>query len=127
MSAASLINRFGQKHTVRRDTNEESTTKGKRNPDVWREFTITASIQPLRPDEVVDEQLGGERNRHSIRIYTATELHTVRTDGSQLKADRIIYNGEEFEIVQVDLWTLNKRGLQHYKAIGQLVNDRRTK
>lgn len=121
MSAARLIKKYGQKVTVKRDKNAEAFLYGKRIEDEFNIFTITASVQPLRPDEVVDESQGSERNRHAVRLYTSVELKTV-DEKNGFKADIIVYRGDEFEITQVDDWTENKRTLQHYKAIGQLIN-----
>lgn len=113
---------FTKTYTVKRDQNVEQTVKGKRVDDVWTEFSIRASVQPLRPDEVLDEGVGGERNRHGVRVYSDTLLRT----GDQrtgLKADRIIINGEEFEVQQVDDWTQHNLSQKHYKSMAMRINS----
>ncbi len=122
MSAAALIKKFGDKITLYRDDNPEETLKGKRVPDVYKTSTFTASVQPATPDEIIEESPGGERNKHGIRLYTDIELRTVNTK-TRMKADIVEYQGDKFEVIQVDKWVGNKRGLQHYKAIAVKINE----
>ena len=126
MSASALIKRFGQKVTVLRDTNPETRTKGKRDPDVYTAFVITASVQPFDPDETIEEGPGGERNRHGIRLYTTNELKSVDVE-NKLKADMVQYLGDTFEVTRVSKWLNNKRHLTHYKAIAFKVNSKGVK
>ena len=121
MSAGALIEKFGQEIKVFRDSNEEATLKGARVADTWKQFKIKASVQPMEPDETVEEDPGGECNKHGIRLYTSTELRVV-IEG-KFKADRVEYDGELFEVVKVEKWVRNKRFLTHYKAMAFRVNN----
>lgn len=81
-------------------------------------FDVTASIQPvkLRHDEL-QHLPEGDRNRSAIRVYTATELHSESEAGGTL-ADFVTWDGEQWEIFKVDIWTL---GITHYKALALRV------
>lgn len=114
--------RFTKTYTIKRDRNVEQTVKGKRVDDVWDEFTITASVQPLRPDEVLDEAPGGERNRHGIRVYSSVQLLTGDQRTGK-KADRIVFNGEEFEVQTVEDWTQHSLSQKHYKSTAMRINS----
>lgn len=120
MSAA-LIKRFGQTVQIKRDKNPEVTVKGKRAPDVYDTFEVKASVQPLKPDEVIEESVGSERNTQGIKVYISQELKTVDTK-ARLKPDIIVYQGEEYEVRQVDKWVSNQMSLQHYRVFAFLKN-----
>lgn len=84
----------------------------------WQEPTsssldITASVQPMRPDEkvILPE---GERERESIKLYTVSELFTMDEETKQ-PADVINWEGKKFDVFQVSRY---KMGVQdHTKAI----------
>lgn len=116
-----LIKRFGQKVTLLRDDNPERTVKGKRVADSYKKSYITASVQPATPDELLEEKVGAERDKHGIRLYTQTELRTVNTV-TRRKADIVLYEGDYFEVLKVDKWTGNNRSLPHYKALAMKMN-----
>ena len=122
MSIAALIKRHGREITVHRDTNTETRTKGKRDPDIYNTFTMFASVQPFEPDETVEEDPGAERNKHGVRIYSEKELKSVDTE-NQFKADIVELDGEYFEVTKVSKWVKNMRNLQHYKSIAFKVNN----
>jgi hypothetical protein len=125
--SASLIRAFGQTITVSRDTNVEAHVKGKRVDDIFTTFDIIASVQPAKPDEII-QGIGesAERNTQMLKVYSFEELKTVEID-AQLKADRISYLGEEFEVVQVDKQIDNRMNLVHYKSMAVKVNIERFK
>ena len=125
--SASLIRSFGQPVTRRRDETPETRVKGKRVPDVFTESTITASVQPMRPDEIV-QALGAsaERNREHVKSYSFELLKTVDIK-AQLKADRIVYCGDEYECVQILKYQDNRMNIEYYKAICAKVNVERVK
>lgn len=121
MSAAQLIKRFGEPLTVFRDKNAEKTIKGVRVPDKYEQFVIIASVQPLRPDEIVEEARGSERAAFGIKVYSTEELRSVNVGGG-LKADIVEYHGQNFEIKGVDKWIGNKRNLGHYVSTAMRIN-----
>lgn len=125
--SASLIRSFGQQIPRRRDQTPETRVKGKRVPDVFTEATITASVQPMRPDEIV-QALGAsaERNREHVKVYSFDLLKTVDVK-AQLKADRIVYCGDEYECVQILKYQDNRMSIEFYKAICAKVNIERVK
>ena len=122
MNISSLVGGF-QNYDVLRDQNDEKRIKGKRIADQWSKFTILASIQPIRPDEVIEESPGAERNTHGIRIYTKTELNTVNEKTGR-KADIIIYKGDTFECQQVDSWDTHNLSLKHFKVVAVETNEK---
>jgi len=71
---------------------------------------ITASLQPLRPQEL--QQLPeGRRTNQAFKMYTDTELKTVHNQNP----DTIIIGSSEFEVYSVAPWQNNI--INHYKAI----------
>lgn len=119
-----MMAKFGRvaEYTVMRDKNGEVRVKGKRQPDVYEEFKISASIQPMGADEVLDESVGSERNRHGIRIYSDVPLK-VADPKTGFKSDIIIFRGEKFEIQKVEDWTHSNLSLKHYKSMAMLKNS----
>ena len=82
-------------------------------------LSVTASVQPvkLKHDELLHLP-AGDRNRAAIRVYTPSELRSANeTDGTP--ADFVTWDGEQWEVVKVDAWTL---GIAHYKAIALRVS-----
>ena len=125
--SASLIRSFGQTVTVMRDTNKEARVKGKRVDDVYAPVTMIASVQPQTPDEIrqaVGES--SERNTHGIKLYSFDELKSVSVE-DQFKADVVLYQGDEFEIVKVDKYVDNRMNLVHYRSFAEKVNKLRFK
>jgi len=123
MSAA-LIRRKGAQRNVRRDKNGETFIKGKRQPDLRKTICVFASIQPLKPNEIIEES--NERNTQGIRIYSFDELRTVNTK-TQFKADIVEYLGDDYEVMKVDPWQDNRQRLVHYKSMAFKVNPARSK
>lgn len=79
-------------------------------------FTIQASVQPLRGEEI---QLlpEGRRNSQAVRIYTDTQLY-VKTD-EQTNPDKLTAFGESYEVLSVEPWQSNV--INHYKCIAVKV------
>lgn len=126
MSGADLISRFGDNHTFQRNTVPQTTLKGAPVPPVYEEMTMLASIQPMRPKEIIEENIGAERTSQAIKIYTATELKVDDTVQG-LKADIVNYQGKQYEVRQVDPWLENQMNLtNYYKAIAFKVNKELT-
>ena len=82
------------------------------------QFSITGSIQPAKmKHEELLHLPEGDRNRSAIRVYTATELRAAN-ETNQTLADFVTWDGEQWEVVKVDVWTL---GICHYKAMALRV------
>ena len=74
------------------------------------DINITASIQPLKPDEV--KQLPeGRRNSKPFWLFTATELNIV----SSANPDLVIIGGVTYEVDNIEVWQNNV--LPHYKCL----------
>lgn len=120
-----MLQKFGRVDTylVKRDDVGPVRIKGKsvQNPNRV-ELTISASIQPVNGDEVKDEAIGGERNKHYIRIYSDVELK-VADERTGYKSDIIVFRGEEYEIQLSEDWTHNNLSLKHFKAFAYRVNN----
>lgn len=85
---------------------------------VASQFSISASIQPAKmKHEELLHLPEGDRNRSALRVYTPTELRSANeADGTP--ADFIAWDGEQWEVVKVDVWTL---GIAHCKALALRV------
>ncbi|MCK4521419.1 MAG: hypothetical protein KAU20_02510 [Nanoarchaeota archaeon] len=82
------------------------------------EFTIRASVQPLKANEM--ELLPDERRQsEAYRLYTDTPLQTAKEGkkGSPetVNADKVIIYGDTFEVYSVGTW--QNQIINHYKII----------
>ena len=90
---------------------------------VWQEGTetellILASVQPLRPDEM-DSLPEGRRDRQAVKIYTSTELFTVR--GKDTSPDLVVWRGDTFEVISVA--PHQSAVISHFKAVALKLDD----
>jgi hypothetical protein len=69
--------------------------------------TFQANVQPLRGDEL-QRLPEAYRKQGAIVLFTLTELRTGTVD---TVADRVVYDGDEYEIFTVEKWR------QHYRYI----------
>lgn len=78
--------------------------------------TITASIQPITGEEMQELPLA-RRESESYKMYTSTKVETVEEAGSNLNADRVLFNGKEFEVHLVNPWQNNSNFniVNHYE------------
>lgn len=89
-----------------------SYSSGGWSPGSESQVTITASIQPAGPNELINLP-EAQRTKAAIKAYTNDELRTAN-EGSSLQADRIVYNSEDWEVQKV---SQHEFGIAHYKAI----------
>lgn len=82
-------------------------------------FTMTASIQPARAEELVDLPQGERTNEH-VKIYTESELNPA-DETSQTQGDRVAWNGHDYEVQKKSPWQMGGC-LNHYKYIAARVN-----
>lgn len=66
------------------------------------EFEICASIQPIKPRELMLLP-EGMRNEAAMVAYTTCRLYTVRTSDSK-RPDRLTYRGVEYQVHSVEDW-----------------------
>lgn len=90
-----------------------STTTGKWIEGSTSDFTIGASVQPLRGKEM---ELLPEARRESqaYKLYTDTQLFTVDTSSSE-NPDRVQINGTWHEVLIVEDWQNDV--ISHYKIV----------
>ena len=85
--------------------------------------TITASIQPLNGKEM-QSLPEARRLSESFKMYTETQIRTVEEAGSDQNADRVIFDGNEYEVHQVKPWQNNSNFfiVNHYKYLINRIN-----
>lgn len=76
-------------------------------------LTIKGSTQPARPDELVNLP-EAQRTRAAKKVYSEALLRTA-DETNLIQADRVVVDGEDWEIQQVD--THFENTLAHYKSI----------
>lgn len=90
-----------------------STITGKWVEGGTNDFTISASVQPLRGKEV--ELLPeARRESQSYKLYTDIQLLTVDTSNSK-NPDRVQINGTWHEVLIVEDWQNDL--INHYKIV----------
>lgn len=87
-------------------------------PGSTTDSTITASIQPLKGEEM-ESLPEGRRDSEAYKMYTSTLIKTVQEAGSDQNADRVVFFGKEFEVHQVNEWQNNSNFaiVNHYKYL----------
>jgi len=87
-------------------------TAGRASSPAFTTSNIYASVQPLRAEEMA---LLPEARRQTAAylIFTDTEIRAAK-EGVGQQADRIVLNGDDFEIFSVERWRNNV--ISHYKA-----------
>lgn len=80
------------------------------------EAPIIASVQPAKSDELL-RLPEGFRTKGVVKAYTDADLQPGDESASK-QADRIVWDGEEWEVQIVDRHAL---GIGHYKAIATRV------
>lgn len=81
-------------------------------------FTIKCNIQPNAAGKMTRLLPEGDRSRHSIFIITdgiAQSLRTSKEGVGLLKGDEVTWNGDVYEIREVNLYTLGV--LDSYQAL----------
>lgn len=81
-------------------------------------FTIQASVQPLRGDEI---QLlpEGRRNSQAVRIYTDTLLYNKTNESTN--PDIVTAFETDFEVLTVEPWQSNV--INHFKCLAVKVSE----
>jgi len=104
---------FRQAVTIKRVDAAPVATDGIYAPAATSNFTIKASIQPLKPNEMqlLEE---GRRDSEAFRLYTDTQLLTAKTS-TKKNADIAVFYGNEYEVLSCATWQNNV--INHYKAI----------
>lgn len=91
-----------------------TTTDGYRSQGEEVAFTITASVQPLRPSDL-EALPEGRRENSAFRLYTNDALLTVES----LNPDQVEIYGERYEVIGHAPWQNNV--INHHKYIAMIV------
>lgn len=110
MSAVGLIQRFGVPVTVQRRASGEYP-EGRYQEGALEEIEVTMSIQPLSGRERLNLP-EAQRTKRIYVGYCAEELRTV-DEIARTPADRVLFDGTEFEVTRVEVWPGN---LNHWKV-----------
>ena len=68
------------------------------------DVTIVASVQPAGDRDLL-RLPEGLRTRKAVMVYTDGDIRTAN-ETAKVMADRIVYQGEEWEIVMIDPFTM---------------------
>jgi hypothetical protein len=111
--ATNIVARFGAETTVRRHDGSGEYVNGRWQSGGFAEFKVTASVQQMRPDEIIAAPEEA-RGREMLKVYTDIDLFTVDDSGFK-RADLLDFNGVWYEVMQCSRFTM---GIQnHVKAI----------
>lgn len=104
MNLAGLIGSFAtaSSYTVTR-TARGSTTRGKIDAGTTSTVTITASVSPANPTDLL-RLPEGRRTTDAVRLFTTTALYNGG-QGSAYEADTVSIGGEDWEVTIADQWT----------------------
>lgn len=75
-------------------------------------FNITASVQPLRPNEMLLLP-EGRRESESYRLYSDTQL--LPAEKGKKNADTVSIYGNDFEVLSCAVW--QNTIINHYKIV----------
>ena len=104
---------FRRPLTVTRKSAVDTYVKGVLQVAAASTVSITASVQPLKPNEM--ELLPeGRRESEAFRLYTSTKLFPAE-DSTKKNADIVSIDGKNFEVLSCATWQNNV--IPHYKAI----------
>lgn len=82
------------------------------------EANIKASVQPATQRDLL-RLPEGLRTRATVAVITDDDLRTAN-ETLRLEADRIVHLGEEWEIVQIDDWSMPQLG--HKDCLAQRID-----
>lgn len=103
LNGAELIGCFGKNYTIKRSSKEGCYVDGR-----WQasrrdtEFTVLASIQPV-DGRTLERLPEAQRTLETRKMYAACVLQNTVEDIGR-NADRVIIDGEEWEVATVELW-----------------------
>ena len=96
-------------------------TGGNYTATVDSEFFATASVQPVKKEDLILEDKQFSRNTNTIKIYTEVKILIDKQTGDILQnADLIDVDGIIYEAFDVQDW--NFLGHQHYKTLAMEKN-----
>lgn len=119
MNVAGLIASFSTgTYTVTR-TARGSTVRGKTEAGTTSTFTVTASVSPAKPMDLM-RLPEGRRTTDTLRVITATELYNGG-QGSDYEADTVSIDGESWEVNLADRWKDPQSGAVGYSCLLSVI------
>jgi len=111
-----------KEYTLKRQTSPNTFEYGQQKEGEFTSQLITASVQPMSGNEILEEFSGGERLRDTVIIYTEVELRTVNPK-TGYKADRVFIKDCDYEVQKVECWDQQAEDcLNHYKSYATRMN-----
>lgn len=117
--ARSVIEDFAEDLVVNRDDVPQTVLNGVILPAKTRQFTIRASVQPLKGAEILMFE-EADRIRKTVKIYSYDTL-VIIDEVKKTKADIVQYNDELYEVISVERWvdTQIDRNFIYFKSIAR--------
>lgn len=84
-------------------------------PGAETSFTIQASVQPLRDDEIKNLP-EGRRASDVVKLYTISDLLTVEDKGANQQPDRLVWRGEDYELSSKSVRSMDVLNHMRYYA-----------
>lgn len=118
--SASLIARFGRPVTV------QSSVPGSYVDGIWVQpartnFTITASVQPMTPKEVLLLP-EGDRQKETMKLYSTYRFKTQK-DGTMETSDYVVIDGRTYMVIAcTDFAVHNSLNIRYYRGDCVSVN-----
>jgi hypothetical protein len=81
-------------------------------PQDFTESTISASVQPLTPQEM-DLLPVARRNSQTFKVFTSERLYPALEGGAN--ADRVVFESEDYEVISCAEW--QNKIIPHYCAV----------
>jgi len=119
VNVAGLIASFSTgTYTVTR-TARGSTVRGKIGAGSTSTVTITASVTPAKPMDLM-RLPEGRRTTDTVRLITTTELYNGG-QGSAYEADTVSIDGESWEVNLADRWKDPLSGVVGYSCLLSVI------
>ncbi len=111
---------FRRNLTVKRKTGGTYNDLGIWENGAEEILEIKASVQKTDA-EILQTLPEGYRSKESYVLFTSTELKTV--DIGVTNPDRVVINGEDFQVVRVSPWqNINFKTIKHYHVLVVKIN-----
>ena len=98
--------------------------KGRFIPGKTKKFKVTASVQQMRPDELLLLP-EAQRTREMVKVYSCEVLKTG-DEKARLEPDQFPYLGMIFEVHSVGNW-VNFTDIPHFKSICVRIEEKGTR
>lgn len=121
MSTGALaIDAFKKPITVTRYASAISYVKGRAILPAPSIFTIDASVQQARPNEM-DLLPEGVRISETKKIFSVSELKTATDQTNPTDADIVTFDGNDYRVLRVDKYSMGT--LDHFRSFAAKINE----